>query len=125
MSLISMISHDGRSLFWYDMEASYLLARNHKVKFSIELPVQFRDIDVMGHVNNATYLQYMETARVDQGGGIPHSRPSQSKWCHHQLFYKDPNHRDIPCSDRWGRLQRPGYTNTVDITSGGAVRRFR
>ncbi len=36
-----------------------------QVKFSIELPVQFRDIDVMGHVNNATYVQYMETARVE------------------------------------------------------------
>jgi acyl-CoA thioester hydrolase len=36
-----------------------------QVKFSIELPVQFRDIDVMGHVNNATYLQHMETARVE------------------------------------------------------------
>jgi len=35
------------------------------LKFSIELPVQFRDLDVMGHVNNATYLQYMETARVE------------------------------------------------------------
>jgi acyl-CoA thioester hydrolase len=35
------------------------------LKFSVELPVQFRDIDVMGHVNNATYLQYMETARVE------------------------------------------------------------
>jgi len=35
------------------------------VKFSIGLPVQFRDIDVMGHVNNATYFQYMETARVE------------------------------------------------------------
>jgi acyl-CoA thioester hydrolase len=35
------------------------------VRFSIELPVQFRDIDVMGHVNNATYFQYMETARVE------------------------------------------------------------
>ncbi len=35
------------------------------MKFSIELPVQFRDIDVIGHVNNATYLQYMETARVE------------------------------------------------------------
>jgi len=35
------------------------------LKFSIDLPVQFRDIDVMGHVNNATYLQYMETARVE------------------------------------------------------------
>src|SRR5437870_8416538 len=35
------------------------------MKFSMELPVQFRDIDVMGHVNNATYFQYMETARVE------------------------------------------------------------
>ncbi len=35
------------------------------MKFSIDLPVQFRDIDVMGHVNHATYLQYMETARVE------------------------------------------------------------
>jgi acyl-CoA thioester hydrolase len=35
------------------------------LKFSIDLPVQFRDIDVMGHVNNATYFQYMETARVE------------------------------------------------------------
>lgn len=35
------------------------------MKFSIELPVQFRDFDVMGHVNNTTYLQYMETARVE------------------------------------------------------------
>lgn len=33
--------------------------------FHIELPVQFRDIDVAGHVNHATYLQYMETARVE------------------------------------------------------------
>ena len=35
------------------------------MKFSIDLPVQFRDIDVMGHVNNAAYFQYMETARVE------------------------------------------------------------
>ncbi|HVH15869.1 MAG TPA: thioesterase family protein [Candidatus Angelobacter sp.] len=35
------------------------------MKYSIDLPVQFRDIDVMGHVNNATYFQYMETGRVE------------------------------------------------------------
>jgi len=38
---------------------------NLVVKLSIELPVQFRDIDRMGHVNHAVYLQYMETARVE------------------------------------------------------------
>jgi acyl-CoA thioester hydrolase len=36
-----------------------------KRKFRIRLPVQFRDIDVAGHVNHATYFQYMETARVE------------------------------------------------------------
>ena len=35
------------------------------MKFSVRLPVQFRDIDRMGHVNHAVYLQYMETARVE------------------------------------------------------------
>ncbi|HEV2172865.1 MAG TPA: thioesterase family protein, partial [Nitrospira sp.] len=35
------------------------------MKIRIELPVQFRDIDRMGHVNHAVYLQYMETARVE------------------------------------------------------------
>ena len=36
-----------------------------RLKVRIELPVQFRDIDRMGHVNHAVYLQYMETARVE------------------------------------------------------------
>ena len=27
--------------------------------------VEFRDIDVAGHVNNAVYLTYLETARID------------------------------------------------------------
>jgi len=35
------------------------------MRLSIRLPVQFRDIDRMGHVNHAVYLQYMETARVE------------------------------------------------------------
>ena len=35
------------------------------MKFRVGLPVQFRDIDRMGHVNHAVYLQYMETGRVE------------------------------------------------------------
>ncbi len=33
--------------------------------FSVEIKVWFRDIDVLGHVNNATYFTYMETARIE------------------------------------------------------------
>jgi acyl-CoA thioester hydrolase len=52
-------------LFSLTMRKPLSIAEESQVKFSIELPVQFRDIDVMGHVNHATYLQYMETARVE------------------------------------------------------------
>ncbi len=33
--------------------------------FSLPIDVVFRDIDVMGHVNNAVYFTYMETARTN------------------------------------------------------------
>jgi acyl-CoA thioester hydrolase len=33
--------------------------------FSIRFPVRFRDIDVLGHVNNAVYFTYMEQARTE------------------------------------------------------------
>lgn len=33
--------------------------------FTTELPVRFRDIDAMGHVNNAVYATYLEQARTE------------------------------------------------------------
>src|SRR5512136_997372 len=33
--------------------------------FTVEVPVRFRDIDGMGHVNNAVYFSYMEQARSE------------------------------------------------------------
>ena len=38
------------------------LAQSFPYKVAIE--VAFRDLDAMGHVNNAVYLSYMETARI-------------------------------------------------------------
>src|SRR6201994_3088515 len=34
-------------------------------KFRTTIQVRFSDLDYYGHVNNATYLTYFETARVD------------------------------------------------------------
>ena len=36
---------------------------NHRL-FQIEIPVRWRDLDALNHVNNATYLGYVEEARV-------------------------------------------------------------
>jgi acyl-CoA thioester hydrolase len=33
-------------------------------RFVLERDVEFRDIDVAGHVNNAVHLTYLETARI-------------------------------------------------------------
>jgi acyl-CoA thioester hydrolase len=33
-------------------------------RFSLPREVEFRDIDIAGHVNNAVYLTYLETARI-------------------------------------------------------------
>ena len=36
----------------------------NRYKFSIDLEVRFRDLDALGHVNNAVYLTYFEVARM-------------------------------------------------------------
>jgi len=33
--------------------------------FSLEIKVRFRDLDAMGHVNNAVYFTYLELARTE------------------------------------------------------------
>ena len=36
-----------------------------KLVFETQIAVRWGDMDAMGHVNNATYFRYMETARID------------------------------------------------------------
>jgi acyl-CoA thioester hydrolase len=36
----------------------------HPYPFTVTIEVSFRDLDALGHVNNAVYLTYMETARI-------------------------------------------------------------
>jgi len=38
---------------------------DNKNRFTSKQAVRFRDLDAMGHVNNATYFTYMEDARKD------------------------------------------------------------
>jgi acyl-CoA thioester hydrolase len=41
------------------------MRRMEGYRFVRRRTVEFRDIDVAGHVNNAVYLTYLETARID------------------------------------------------------------
>ena len=38
---------------------------NDKKKFTLAIPIRFRDLDAMGHVNNATFLTYFEEGRKE------------------------------------------------------------
>ena len=40
------------------------MAASQAFPYTLTVEVAFRDIDVMGHVNNAVYLSYLETARI-------------------------------------------------------------
>ena len=40
------------------------------VEFVTELGVRFRDVDAMGHVNNAVYATYLEQARAEYFGEV-------------------------------------------------------
>ena len=37
---------------------------------TVEIPVAWGDMDAMGHVNNAVYFRYFETARIDCFAGL-------------------------------------------------------
>ena len=36
-----------------------------KLVFETNIPIRWGDMDAMGHVNNASYFRYLETARID------------------------------------------------------------
>jgi acyl-CoA thioester hydrolase len=41
------------------------LPENKKLVYEMTLPIRWGDMDAMGHVNNASYFRYLETARID------------------------------------------------------------
>lgn len=68
-------------------------------QFLTRIKVPFRDVDMMGHVNNAVYLSYMEQARGDAwdawfGHGAYHRMPYLVGEAH--IRYVAPAHlRDV------------------------------
>ncbi|HEY9255035.1 MAG TPA: thioesterase family protein [Stenotrophomonas sp.] len=44
---------------------------SHKILARVPISVRWRDMDSMGHVNNAKYISYLEEARVRWMLGVP------------------------------------------------------
>lgn len=62
-------------------------------KVVAEVPTRFRDTDAMGHVNNAVYLSYLETARMEyvrEVFGITHFRDVDFILARVEIDYRTP-----------------------------------
>jgi acyl-CoA thioester hydrolase len=72
-----------------------------KKRFEIDIDVRFRDIDVMGHVNNAVFFTYFEQARVQFFKNIfPSKNPNEFAFilAHIRCDYIKPvTLNDRPC----------------------------
>ena len=70
------------------------LPEHKQLVFEMTIPIRWGDMDAMGHINNAVYFRYMETARIDwlhgigcqpdpggEGEVIVNAPPAAPPWC--------------------------------------------
>jgi acyl-CoA thioester hydrolase len=57
------------------MSASRTVPRVEDFNFHCLVDVRFRDLDAMGHVNNAAYLTFFEVARAEYMRALGHAEP--------------------------------------------------
>ncbi|SDQ42006.1 acyl-CoA thioesterase [Natronobacterium texcoconense] len=73
-------------------------------KFTTEIPVRFRDLDPMDHVNHAVYASYIEAARIDYIDEVMEIRQQDAGFVivNLEISYKRPLTRgDEPTVTLW------------------------
>jgi acyl-CoA thioester hydrolase len=96
----------------------------HAVRVPIE--VRFRDLDALGHVNNAVFLTYLEVARLafvqalgllEDAGRVP------ILVARAEIDYRRPVHLgdDLEVEVRVHAVGRKSFTLAYEVNVGGAV----
>jgi acyl-CoA thioester hydrolase len=107
-----------------------------KLVYEMLIPIRWGDMDAMGHLNNASYFRYFETARIDWFNGLRPVRQSDDEgiliinaFCtfHRQIEYpgnvrlklytSDPGRSSFETWVTMEREDQPGQVNA----SGGAT----
>ena len=112
------------------------IPENKKLVHEMRFPVRWGDMDAMGHVNNAVYFRYMETARIDWmvSVGCPPKPGGQgpvivNAFCsfYQQLQYPDEVLLKTYVSDprrttfeSWATMERVGEPRAI-CAAGGAT----
>jgi acyl-CoA thioester hydrolase len=112
------------------------LPAHKKLVHTMRMPIRWGDMDAMGHVNNAVYFRYLETARIEWFGtiGCPVNPQGEgplivNAFCnfHKQLEYpgeillktyvSDPGRSSF---ESWVTIERVGDEGVI-CASGGAT----
>ena len=108
-----------------------------KQVYETRFPVRWGDMDAMGHVNNAQYFRYLETARIDWMRGMgPNPDPAGqgpvivNAFCnfYQQLAYPDEVLLKMFVSDparttfeTWATMERVAQPGVICAAGGGTV----
>ena len=108
-----------------------------KQVYETRFPVRWGDMDAMGHVNNAQYFRYLETARIDwmHGMGLNPDPAGQgpvivNAFCnfYQQLEYPDEVLLKMFVSDparttfeTWATMERVAQPGVICAAGGGTV----
>ncbi len=108
-----------------------------KQVYETRFPVRWGDMDAMGHVNNAQYFRYLETARIDwmHGMGLNPDPAGQgpvivNAFCnfYQQLSYPDEVLLKMFVSDparttfeTWATMERVTQPGVICAAGGGTV----
>ena len=113
------------------------LPEQKKQVFETRFPVRWGDMDAMGHVNNAQYFRYLETARIDWMRSIGVNPAPQGQgpvivnaFCnfYQQLSYPDEVLLKMFVSDAgrttfetWATMERVEQPGRICAAGGGTV----
>lgn len=108
-----------------------------KFVFEMVMPVRWGDMDALGHVNNAVYFRYMETARVEwlrTVGAIPsttgHGPVIVNAFCNFykqleypadvlvKMFVSDPKRTTF---ETWSTLERVDQPGVISAAGGATT----
>ena len=108
-----------------------------KLVFEMTIPIRWGDMDAMGHINNAVYFRYMETARIDwftsigfnpDPGGVGPVIVNAFCNFHRQFespgevliktFVSDPGRTSF---DSWHTMERTDRPGEVCATGGATI----
>ena len=108
-----------------------------KLVFETRFPIRWGDMDVMGHVNNAMYFRYIESARIDwmSSIGCPPNPRSEgpvivNAFCNFykqfeypgevllKLHVSDPGRTTF---ETWATMEKPEQPGVVCAAGGGTV----